>query len=117
MQQDLRMQLQIARTGQYGDIMRTTIFAQLGLSALIAFGGPSIALPLAIAVVMVALFGALGGGTALDDISVLRDDMDEATGTSNYGRLVKARNLGLLKILTMVLIGAIAVAQLVAILA
>ena len=115
MQQDLRMQLQIARTGQYGDIMRTTIFAQVALTAVIGFGAEGVDLALAIVAVMIALFGALGGATALDDVSVLRDDMDEATGGSNYGKQVKTRNLGLLKTLTMVLVGAVAVAQLVAI--
>lgn len=115
MQQDLRMQLQIARTGQYGDIMRTTIFAQLALTAVIGFGALGVDLALAAAVIMVALFGALGGATALDDVSVLRDDMDDATGGSNYGQKVKARNLGLLKMLTMVLIACVALGQLVAI--
>jgi len=117
MQQDLRMQLQIARTSQYGDIMRTTIFAQLALTAVIGLGVTGVDIALAIAAVTIALFGALGGGTALDDISVLRSDMDEATGGSHYGQLVKGRNLALLKMLTMVLVAAIAVAQLVAIFA
>lgn len=115
MQQDLRMQLQIARTSQYGDIMRTTFFAQLALTAVIGFGASGADGALAIAAVTIALFGALGGGTALDDISVLRDDMDAATGGSHYGQQVKGRNLGLLKTLTMVLVGATALAQLVAI--
>ena len=105
MNSDLRMQLQIARTHHYGDIIRTTLFSLLGLGALIGFGAESIDIPLAVLTVAVTLFGILAGGTALDDIATLRDDMDEATGTSNYGQLVKGRNLGLLKMISGTLIG------------
>ena len=111
MNTELRMQLQIARTGHYGDIMRTTIFAQLALTAVIGFGATGVTVPLVIAAVTIALFGALGGSTALDDISILRDDMDEATGSSAYGKQAKARNLALLKALSAGLIALIAAAQ------
>lgn len=105
------MQLQIARRGHCGDIMRTTIFAQFALTAVIGFGADGVTIPLVIAAVIIALFGALGGGTALDDISVLRDDMDTATASSAYGQQAKARNLGLLKALSGGLIALIGAAQ------
>ncbi len=111
MNSELRMQLQIARTGQYGDIMRTALFALTGTAAIIGFGADGIDLPLTILIVTITVFGALGGATALDDISALRDDMDEATGTSNYGQKAKSRNLNLLKILTMILLGATGLAE------
>lgn len=100
------MQLQIARTGQYGDIMRTAFYALAATLAIIGFGAQGVDIPLTILIVAITLFGAIGGATALDDVSALRDDMDEATGSSTYGQHAKSRNLGLLKALSMLLIGA-----------
>lgn len=112
MNSELRMQLQIARTGHYGDIMRTTLFCLLGIAAIIGFGGGAAAkLPLVFATIAVTLFGALAGGTALDDISVLRDDMDDGTGASAYGQQAKGRNLKLLKLLSGALIGLTGLAE------
>ncbi|MEL6644634.1 MAG: hypothetical protein AAFQ79_11920 [Pseudomonadota bacterium] len=105
MNSDLRMQLQIARTSQYGDIMRTALFALTGIAAVVGFGAEGVDIPLAVLTIAVTLFGAIGGATALDDISILRDDMDEATAGSGYGQQVKTRNLGLLKTLSAALLG------------
>ncbi len=105
MQSDLRMQLQIARTAQYGDVMRTSLFGLVAVAAVAAFGGDGADLPLAIITVAITLFGALGGGAALDDIAALRDDMDEATGMSTYGQKAKSRNLGALKVMSALLLG------------
>ena len=113
MNSELRLQLQIARTGQYGDVMRTTFYGLAATAAIIGFGAEGIALPMTLLIVTITLFGALGGATALEDVSVLRDDMDDATATSHYGKVVKARNLGHLRMLTMVLVGATGVAQIV----
>jgi len=109
------MQLQIARTGHYGDIMRTALFALTATAAIIGFGADGIAVPLTLLIIAITAFGAIGGATALDDVSALRDDMDEATGSSVYGQNAKTRNLGLLKTLTMVLIGATGLAQIIAV--
>ena len=110
MQSDLRMQLQIARTGQFGDIMKTAIFGLVALAGLAGFSSGAADIALGLLAVTVAAYGILGGGAALDDISALREDMDEATGTSHYGRHAKARNLGALKALSAVLLGAAALA-------
>ncbi|MEM1066952.1 MAG: hypothetical protein AAF771_08360 [Pseudomonadota bacterium] len=105
MNTDLRMQLQIARTTQYGDIMKTALFALIGVAAVVGFGATGVDIPLAVLTIAITLFGAIGGATALDDIAVLRDDMDEATGGSAYGQQAKSRNLALLKTLSAALLG------------
>lgn len=105
MNSDNRMRLQIARTGQYGDVMRTTFLAFAAIAAVVGFGAEGVDLPLAILTVAVTLFGALGGGTALEDISALRDDMDEGTAASAYGQQAKGRNLDLLRLLSAGLLG------------
>ncbi|MEO0702136.1 MAG: hypothetical protein AAFV31_15310 [Pseudomonadota bacterium] len=105
MNSELRMQLQIARTAQYGDIMRTSLFALIAVAAVVGLGVTGVDIPLAVLTVAITLFGAIGGGTALDDVSVLRQDMDEDTAGSAYGRQVKTRNLALLKTLSAALLG------------
>ncbi|MEL7026457.1 MAG: hypothetical protein AAGO57_04390 [Pseudomonadota bacterium] len=112
---DLRMQLQIARTAQFGDIIRTTFFGLIAIAAVTAFGGDGADIPLAVLTVALSVFGIIGGGVALDDVSALRDDMDDATGLSTYGQAAKSRNLGALKLLSAVLIGAAGLAELAAI--
>ena len=47
----------------------------------------------------------------------LRDDMDEAMAETNYGKLVKARNIGALKMTSTVLLGLVGLAALYAIVA
>lgn len=116
MNSDLRMQLQIARTGQHGDIMRTTLFALAAIAGLIGFGATGVAIPLIVLTVAVTAYGILAGAAALDDISALRDDMDEATGGSAYGRQAKARDLGQLKLLSSGLLGVTGATLLLAIL-
>lgn len=111
---ELRTRIQIARTTQYGDIMRTALLGLAATAAIIGFGAEGIGLPLTILIIAITAFGAIGGAAALDDISALRSDMDEATSTSHYGKTVKARNLDLLKTLTMALIGATGVAEILA---
>lgn len=85
--------------------MRTALFALIGVAAVVGFGATGVDIPLAVLTIAITLFGAIGGGTALDDISALRDDMDEATGGSTYGQQVKTRNLALLKMLSAALLG------------
>ena len=116
MTSDQRMTPQIARTGQYGDITRTVIFGQIAIAAVIRFGADGSGFPLIIITIVVTLFGAIGGATALDDVANLRDDMDEATATSTYGRGAKARNLDALKMLSAGLLGLVGLAEVLAIL-
>ena len=111
------MASQIARTSQFGDYMRTAVFGQIAITAIIGFGAEGIDFVLAAAVITVTLFGILAGGTALNDISALRSDMDEATGTSHYGKVAKTRNLGAFKMLTMALLAFVALGELYAIFA
>ena len=113
---DHRMTLQIARTGQFGDIMRTAIFGQIAIAAVIGFGADGIGFPLIIITIAVTSFGAIGGATALDDVANLREDMDEATAASTYGRGAKARNLDALKMLSAGFLGLIGLAEVLAIL-
>ena len=110
MQSDLRMQLQIARTTQFGDTMKTALYGLIALAGLAAFAPEGAGIALGVVAVTAAACGILGGGAALDDISALRDDMAEATGGSSYGRLAKARNLAVLKALSAVLLSASALA-------
>jgi len=112
-----RMALQIARTAQFGDYMRTALIGQVALAGLIGFGVEGIEFALAAAVVAITLFGILAGGTALEDISALRSDMDEQTASSHYGKVAHGRNLNALKILSAVLLALVALGELYAIFA
>ncbi|MGI9394159.1 MAG: hypothetical protein ACR2OY_05890 [Boseongicola sp.] len=100
-----RTKLLVARTGNYNDIMRTTVFTLLGIAAVVHFGDGSYSAPLTVLTVVAALYGILAGGVALDDIMALRDDLDEASAATSYGNLVQARNIGALKMTSTVLIG------------
>ena len=63
-------------------------------------------------VIAATAYGILAGGTSLDDINALRDDMDEDIENSAYGKGVKARNIPLLKMISTVLLTLIGVAEL-----
>ena len=104
MTQDQRMQMLIARTRNYADIMRTTIFTLFGISAVIHLGDGSYSAPLTVLIVAATLYGILAGGVAIDDIMALRDDMDDATAETAYGKLVKGRNIAGLKMTSTVLL-------------
>ncbi|MBT8416121.1 MAG: hypothetical protein HKO05_11020 [Erythrobacter sp.] len=115
MTEDQRQRILIARTGDYFGVMRTTLFVLLGIGAALHFGDGYSATLLVLAVAVTA-FGILAGGTALDDIIALRDDMpDDMTGTS-YGAGVKARNLPALKMVSAVLVGLTGLAAVLAVL-
>jgi hypothetical protein len=108
---EIRMQIQVARTSAYNDIMRTTMFTFAVIAAAIHFGDGSYSVPLMALTIAVTLFGILAGGTALDDIDNLRADMDEATANSAYGKNAKARNLGALKMTSSILLGLVGLAE------
>ncbi len=112
MNSDLRMQLQIARTTGFGEIIRTSLFSLVAIAAIIGFGATGIDIPLAVLTVAATLFGILSGGAALDDIAALREDMDAATGGSAYGAVFKARNFAMLKTLSAILLAATGIAVL-----
>lgn len=104
MTEDQRLKILTSRSGDYFGIMRTTLFVLLGIGAALHFGegySPTL-LVLAIAV---TAYGVLAGGTALDDIIALREDMPEDVAASTYGKGVKARNIPALKAISAALIG------------
>jgi 4-hydroxybenzoate polyprenyltransferase len=115
MTQDQRNYVSMTRLTHYFDIMRTTIFAFVGLGAIIELGPDGYSAPLTVMVIATAAYGILAGGTTLDDIINLRADMDEETANTSYGKALKARNIPALKMTSSVLLGLIAVAELYAI--
>ena len=115
MQETHRIQLFTARAGQFSEIVRTTVFAQLGIAALLCFAQSIPVLPMIVITIAVTLFGMLGGNAALDDVAALREDMDTPTAETAYGRVACSRNIGLLKTMSAVLIGLTGLAELIAI--
>lgn len=113
---ELRSTILISRVENYNHIMRTTLFVFAAVAATLHFGGDAFSLPLAMLVITITAYGILAGNTALDDILTLRDDMDEDTANTAYGRGVTARNIPALKLTSTVLIGLTGLAELVAVL-
>lgn len=91
------------------------MFVLLGVAAILAFMPDAFSLPLLMIVIAITAYGVLAGGTALDDLIAMRDDMDEEMAATAYGTQVKARNLPGLKTLSGVLIGLIGLAEVLAI--
>ena len=109
---ELRNSLVIARTGDYFNIMRTTIFTLTAVAVVIQLGPEGFSAPLAMLVIATTAFGVLAGGTSLDDVINLRDDMDDATAQTTYGKGVGTRNIPMLKMISSVLLGLIGLAEL-----
>ena len=112
---DQRNYLSMTRSSHYFDIMRTTIFAFIGLAAIIELGPDGYSAPLTVLIVATAAYGILAGGTALEDINKLSDDLDEDTASTNFGKTLKARNFPALKMTSAVLLGLVAIAELYAV--
>ena len=112
---ELRNAIVISRVDNYSAIMRTTIFALTGIAAIIELGPDGYSAPLTMLVITLTAYGILAGGTALDDIINLRDDMDEDMANSSYGKGVSARNIPALKMISTVLLALIGLAELYAI--
>ena len=113
---ELRNTIVMTRSGDYNGIMRTTIFALLGIAAVIEFGPGGYSAPLITLIITVTAYGILAGGAALDDIINLRDDMEENFAQTTYGKGVAARNLALLKMISSVLLLLIGLAEIFALL-
>lgn len=113
---DQRNYLSMERTTHYFGIMRTTIFTFAGIAALIHLGPDGYSAPLLMLVIATTAYGVLAGGTALDDLIALRDDMDEEMRASHYGKALAARNIPMLKNISAGLVGLIGLAELLAIL-
>lgn len=112
---ELRTQMLIARINNYTGIMFTTMFVFVGVAVGIELGGGGYSAPLTMLAIGAVAYGVLAGGSALDDMTALRDDMDEATAATNYGKTVGARNIPMLKKISSVLIILIGLAELYAI--
>ncbi len=97
---DQRQAIVHARTADYNNIMRTTLFTFLGIGGVLYLGDGSFSMPLIALAVVTTAFGVLAGGTALDDINALKGDMDEETSNTSYGGGVMARDILLLKMIS-----------------
>lgn len=110
-----RSTLSLARQSHYFDIMRTAIFAFVGLAAIIELGPEGYSAPLTMVVIATTAFGVLGGNTALDDVKNLIADLDAEMAETHFGKGIKTRNVGALKTISAILIGLTGVAELYAI--
>ncbi|TCD14933.1 hypothetical protein [Oricola cellulosilytica] len=115
MDSQIRSTLSLARQTHYFDVMRTTIFAFVGLAAIIELGPEGYSAPLTMLVISVTAFGILAGSTALEDVRNLIADLDTEMAQTNFGKGIKARNVKALKAISAILIGLIGVAELYAI--
>ncbi len=113
---ELRQTIVHARTTEYSNIMRTTLFTFLGIAAVLHLGPDTLSLPLLLLTITITAFGALAGGTALDDINNLKEDMTPEFGETVYGRGVAARDIPKLKLMSAVLIALTGLALILAIL-
>lgn len=91
MDTQLRTTIQVARGNHYFWIMRTSIFAEVAIAAVIVLGETSgHTLGLQALIIGVALFAVLAGDTALKDISNLIKDMDGGTAGTTFGKATQA---------------------------
>jgi hypothetical protein len=111
-----RTKILLARTSNYYDIMRTTMFVFAVVAAVIHLGPGTYSSGLVMLVIANTAYGVLAGGSALDDMIALRSDMDDDMSATVYGKAIKARNLPGLKMSSSVLVGLVGVAELLEIL-
>lgn len=113
---EMRQSIVHARTGEYSNIMRTTVFTFLGIAAVLHLGPDTLSLPLLLLTVITTAFGVLAGGTALDDINNLKADMTPEFEETSYGMGVASRDVPSLKLISSLLIGLTGLAMILAIL-
>lgn len=112
MSPELRTKTAIGRSSNYFEIMRTVLFGFVAVAAIIEFGADGYSAPLAMIIVALTAYGILAGAAAMNDLSALRDDLDEETRSSNYGQELASRNFSALKGISGVLIGLTGLAEL-----
>jgi len=112
---DQRNYLSMSRSDHYFAIMRTTMYVLAANAAFIHFGPDGYSAPLTMLAIIAGTYGILAGGVALDDINALREDMDDEMKATHLGRMLAARNIPGLKMISAVLIGLTALAELYAI--
>lgn len=113
---ELRQSIVHSRSGDYVNIMRTTIFTFLGIGAALHFGAGDYSAPLLMLAITVTAYGILAGGVALDDLENLKRDMDDSFATTSYGGGVGARNIPMLKMISSALVGLTGLATILAVL-
>jgi len=107
---DQRQAIVHARTADYNNVMRTTLFTFLGIGAVLYLGDGRFSMPLIVLAVVTTAYGVLAGGTALDDINALKGDMDEETASTSYGGGVMGRDVLMLKMISAGCVGLIGLA-------
>ncbi|NNE86583.1 MAG: hypothetical protein HKN27_00780 [Silicimonas sp.] len=116
MSPELRQTIVHARTREYSNIMRTTVFAFIGIAAVLHLGPDTFSIALVLLTATVTAFGVLAGGTALDDINNLKGDMTPEMAETTYGSGVARRDLVALKLISTIMIGLTGLALLLGIL-
>lgn len=112
---DQRVTVMMARTTNYYHILRTALWMQAGVAAVIHFGPPGHAVMLALVAVAAASYGMFAGGTALRDVGNLAAGFDAQTAATKYGRVLQARKFPMLIVTNTVFMAAVGAAQLYAI--
>jgi hypothetical protein len=112
---DQRIAILNARTGDYFGIMRTSFFTLAAIAAIIELGGGGYSAPLTTLVLAAAVYGILAGGSVLDDINNLHDDMDDKMAATAYGKGSAAHNIPALRVISAGLLGLVGLAELYAI--
>ena len=116
MDQNNRITAQVARGSHYFSIMRTSIFAEVAVAAIIVLGDTSgHTFALQAIIVGLAIFAVLAGDTALKDIKNLVSDMDDETASSSYGKGAQATPYPALRAISAVVHILIAIALLISI--
>jgi len=107
---EFRQSIVQSRTHDYNNIMRTTLFAFLGIAAVLFLGDGGFSLPLLVLTLVVTAYGVLAGGTALEDIHNLKGDLTEEAAATSYGGGVAERDVLMLKTISAGCIGAVGLA-------
>ena len=108
-----RTPIVVARADIFFHIQRTAMFVLLGTLAVHVFAqGAAHIWVLSASIVGAALYGVLAGNAAMKDIQALREDMDEETRDSNYGKSVLAQPFPVFRGLLFIIYLAIAITQL-----
>lgn len=112
---EIRTKLLLGRVTHYNTVMLTTIFALVAVAAIIELGPGGYSAPLTMLVVASTAYGVLAGGSALEDMINLREDMGKEMAETAYGKGVAARNLPALRMTSAVLLSLVGIAELYAI--
>ena len=108
-----RNKLIIARADHFNYILRTAMFVLLGTLALGIFAeGSSHIWALSASIIGATLYGILAGNAAMNDLSALREDMDDETKKTNYGISVLSAPLPVFRAVLILVYLAIVVTQL-----